>query len=189
MSTITETNMSRLPHHNLLTHRAISLPTPPRHLCAMSNDIYPALDRCYRLGRYLVQEILTDYAVWAGQDRVLCALRPDYANTQGELSRKLYMDERTLHRSLRYLAKVHYIEMRESRTDARVHAIHLTLRGKGAVEAVKYAHEIAAKQMLVAMSPEEKLEFYKLLKFAAMREDALRARRHDLPDLMEGGFF
>ena len=182
---------TRASRHARMTPIAIGWPRHARQASPMTSNtfIYPALDRCYRLGRYLVQEILTEFAVWAGQDRVLCALHPEHANIQAELSRKLYMNERTLHRSLRYLAKLQYIKMNESRTDARLNSIFLTRMGKSTVEAVTETYGIVDKQMMVGMSPGDVEDFRKLLKVAIMREDVLRARKLDLRDVLDRGFF
>ena len=152
--------------------------------------LYPALDRCYRLGRYLVDGILWEHAVWAGQDRILCALRPDGVNLQAELSRRLYMNERTVHRSLEYLrSKAYCVKFHQSRSDMRVKLITLTKIGKGAVDAARMTYGIVAKQMCVGLSNTELAELNRLLELATRREAELRARKLDLRDVLDRGFF
>lgn len=152
--------------------------------------LYPVLDRCYRLGRYLFEGIMYEHAVWAGQDRILCALRPDGVTLQSELSRKLHMDPRTLHRSLEYLrSKSRYVQFSQSRTDMRVKAITMTDRGRWVVTAAQHTYGIVAKQMCVGLSGAEVAELNRLLELATRRESELRARKLDLREVLDRGFF
>lgn len=157
----------------------------------MDYDIlYPRLDRCYRLARYVLEGILYEHAVWAGQDRVLCALRPDGITLQSELSRSLYMNERTLHRSLRYMRdKTYYVKFSESPSDMRVNAITLTRHGRFAASAVRHTYGIVAKQLCVGLNPAELAELNRLLELATRREAELRARKLDLREVLDRGFF
>lgn len=150
---------------------------------------YPTLDRCYRLGRYLLQEILTEIAVYAGQDRILCALPPDHFVIQSELGRSLCMDERTLHRSLKYLEKCYYIRQRDSSRDMRVSNITLTRQGRTAVEIIHHTYGIVGKQMCVGLSGADLVELNRLLELATRREYELRARKLDLREVLDRGRF
>jgi DNA-binding MarR family transcriptional regulator len=153
-------------------------------------SFYPILDRCYRLGRYLFEGIMYDWALWAGQDRILCALRPDGVTLQSELSRNLHMDPRTLHRSLEYLhTKSGYVRFRQSPTDMRVKAITMTSRGQFAASVAHHTYGIIAKQMCVGLSGAEVAELNRLLELATRREAELRARKLDLHEVLERGFF
>jgi DNA-binding MarR family transcriptional regulator len=151
---------------------------------------YPALDRCYRLARYLVEGVLYEHAIWAGQDRILCALRPDGVTLQSELSRGLFMNERTLHRSLEYLrARAYCVRFHRTGTDLRVKAITMTSIGKGAAAAARYTYGIVARQMCVGLTAAELGELNRLLELATRREAELRARKLDLRDVLDRGYF
>jgi DNA-binding MarR family transcriptional regulator len=148
------------------------------------------LDRSYRLARYLVEGIMYEWAIWAGQDRVLCALRRDGITLQSELSRRLYMNERTLNRSLEYLrSKVHCVEFLQSRTDMRVKLIRMTRMGIRSADAARFTYGIVAKQMCVGLSASELAELNRLLELTTRREAELRDRKHDLRDVLDRGFF
>jgi DNA-binding MarR family transcriptional regulator len=152
--------------------------------------LYPALDRCYRLGRYLVDGIMYEHAVWAGQDRVLCALRPDGVTLQSELSRWLHMDTRTLNRSLEYLrTKVYAVKFHQSPTDMRVKLVTMTNYGRFLVWVIHETYGIVAKQMCVGLSRDELAELNRLLELATRREAELRARKLDLREVLDRGFF
>lgn len=150
---------------------------------------YPHLDRCYRLARYILQEVLAEHAVWAGQDRVLCALNQDRPTLQSELSRSLFMNEKTLNRSLAYLRKLRYVTFHHSHTDFRVRNIILTPIGKNAVDAIRHTYGIVGKQLCVGMSAAELEELNRLLKTGVMRERDLRARKTDLREVLDRGYF
>jgi DNA-binding MarR family transcriptional regulator len=152
-------------------------------------EFYPRLERCYRLARYILQEVLTEWGIWAGQDRILRAIQPDQIIIQSELARRLCMEERTLHRSLKYLAKHSFIQRRESISDMRVSAITLTRMGVKAVDAIDYTYCEVAKLMCVGLNESERRELYRLLELATRREYELRARQSDLRDFLDGGRF
>lgn len=157
----------------------------------MYQTFYPNLDRCYRLARYVLQEILSDVAVWAGQDRILCALSPDQITLQAELARKFGMNEKTLNRSIEYLRKVHYVRVTESSTDMRVRALTLTRMGVSAADSIQHTYGIVGKQLCVGLSATEVAELNRLLAVAVMREGALRERGRypALRDILDGGFY
>lgn len=139
-----------------------------------SHTLYPALDRCYRLARYALQETTLEDAVWAGQDRVLCALRPDAPTLQSELSRSLCMNEKALHRSIQYLRKLYYVRSEEAGSDMRANLLYLTGTGTLMVDHMRWAYSVVAKEICVGLSPDEVTELERLLAVAVMREGALR---------------
>ncbi len=156
----------------------------------MSNALfYPRLERCYRFGRDLVQEILAEWGLWAGQERVLLAIPQDQITIQSELSRKLCMDERTLHRTLKCLQRYHYIKLLESPTDMRVASILLTSMGARAVGAIEHTYREVAKLMCVGLDTKERAELCRLLELATRREYELRARQPALRDFLDCGRF
>lgn len=153
-------------------------------------NLYPALDRCYRLGRYLLEHVMYEIGMWAGQDRILCALPPDAATIQADLGRRLCMDPRTLHRSLTYLRdKAHYVKYSESPSDMRISRITMTRHGVKAAETVRHTYGLIAVQMCVGLSATEVAELNRLLEIAVRREAVLRARKLELREVLDGGHF
>ncbi len=174
-----------------LTRPPMGLPTEYHHNQRMPYEtFYPALDRCYRLARYVLGGILYEVAVWPGQDRVLCALQPDGVNIQSELGRRLCMNEKALHRSLEYLRdKVYYVHFRESPTDMRVNRITMTKHGIWAADTIRHAYGIVAQQMCVGFTATELEGMNRMLELATRREAELRGRKLDLREVLDRGRF
>lgn len=132
----------------------------------VNGTLATALAQTARSARTRLTHKLADHGLYAGQDSVILALSQENGRSPGEIAVELGVRAPTVTKTVNRLATQGFVEKRDSVVDGRKALVHLTERGRQALQAIETAVRGTEAAMLDGFSAKEAKALAKLLKRA-----------------------